>query len=90
MLWATPLIWATPFAGDLYKDFGRRKACSVIHTVTVIHTVLILSLGRKQQGHFCMLEARQINIASSRIAKVMKYIKLVSKTNTKDSRMLNL
>jgi hypothetical protein len=23
--WQTPLIWATPFAGDLYKDIGRRK-----------------------------------------------------------------
>jgi hypothetical protein len=24
----TPLIWATPSAGDLPKDTGRRKICS--------------------------------------------------------------
>jgi hypothetical protein len=23
-----PLIWATPSAGDLHKDIGRRKICS--------------------------------------------------------------
>jgi hypothetical protein len=27
--WRTPLIWATPSAGDLHKDIGRRKTHSL-------------------------------------------------------------
>jgi hypothetical protein len=27
--WHTPLIWATPSAGDLHKDIGRRKSLSL-------------------------------------------------------------
>ena len=28
--WYTPLIWATPSAGDLHKDIGRRKIHSLL------------------------------------------------------------
>jgi hypothetical protein len=28
--WHTPLIWATPSAGDLHKDIGRRKIDSLL------------------------------------------------------------
>jgi hypothetical protein len=33
--WHTPLIWATPSAGNLHKDIGRRKIYSLLHLLAV-------------------------------------------------------
>ena len=33
--WYTPLIWATPSAGDLHKDIGRRKIHSLLHLLAL-------------------------------------------------------
>ena len=33
--WHTPLIWATPSAGALHKDIGRRKIYSLLHLLAV-------------------------------------------------------
>jgi hypothetical protein len=41
--WYTPLMWATPSAGDLLKDIGRRKISSLFFACLPCRTELPIS-----------------------------------------------
>jgi hypothetical protein len=49
----TPLIWATPFAGELHKDIGRRKILSSPACLVGLSNCYILGLPFTAAADHC-------------------------------------
>jgi hypothetical protein len=47
--WYTPLIWATPSAGDLHKDIGRRQIHSSLPACPYLPAHLLESTSAEDQ-----------------------------------------
>ena len=88
--WHTPLIWATPSAGDLHKDIGRRKigsslmACTYLSAVIYFHwrpacTTSLMGLSWEDKAFKFRLHLRAPDLSLNSGKLTGWYLALVSK-----------